>query len=79
MKYKNKGVTLIEILAVIIISVLLIIGAFALYDKTVNKNKESDLISGIHSIQMSIKNSVGDSLPALSGEASCFIAVARMS
>lgn len=57
---KNKGVTLIEVLAVIIIGVLLIIGSFTLYDKSVNKNKEGDLISGIHSIQMNVKNSIND-------------------
>lgn len=60
MKIRNKGVTLIEVLAVIIIGILLIVGAFTLYDKSVNKNKESDLLSGINYIQMNIKNSINN-------------------
>lgn len=54
LKIKNKGVTLLEVLAVVIVSTILIIGAFTFYQATTSKKAEQDIISSIASLQMVI-------------------------
>lgn len=53
---KQKGVTLIEVLAVIIIGVLIIVGAFTLYGKAQSKQNENATMTGIMSIQANVRD-----------------------
>lgn len=53
---KQKGVTLIEVLAVIIIGVLIIVGAFTLYGNAQNKQSENATMTGIMSIQANARD-----------------------
>jgi prepilin-type N-terminal cleavage/methylation domain-containing protein len=53
---KQKGVTLIEVLAVIIIGVLIIVGAFTLYGNAQSKQNENATMTGIMSIQANVRD-----------------------
>lgn len=53
---KQKGVTLIEVLAVVIIGVLIIVGAFTLYGNAQNKQSENATMTGIMSIQANARD-----------------------
>lgn len=53
---KQKGVTLIEVLAVIIIGVLIIVGAFTLYGNAQSKQNENATMTGIMSIQANARD-----------------------
>ena len=52
----QKGVTLIEVLAVVIIGVLIIVGAFTLYGNAQNKQSENATMTGIMSIQANTRD-----------------------
>lgn len=53
---KQKGVTLIEVLAVVIIGVLIIVGAFTLYGNAQSKQNENATMTGIMSIQANVRD-----------------------
>jgi prepilin-type N-terminal cleavage/methylation domain-containing protein len=53
---KQKGVTLIEVLAVVIIGVLIIVGAFTLYGNAQSKQNENATMTGIMAIQANVRD-----------------------
>lgn len=55
-KTKQAGVTLIEALSVILIGILLLVGGLALYGNTQSKQRESELISSIMTIQTNVRD-----------------------
>lgn len=56
LKTKNKGITLLEVLAVVIVSTIFIVGAFTFYQATTDKKAEQDIISSVASLQMVIND-----------------------
>jgi type II secretory pathway pseudopilin PulG len=60
-KLKQGGVTLLEVLAVIIISILLSIGAFSLYTSSQDKKQEQDTITAITTLRLLIQDSYSGS------------------
>lgn len=55
-KTKQAGVTLIEALSVILIGILLLVGGLALYGNTQSKQRESELVSSIMTIQTNVRD-----------------------
>lgn len=57
---KEKGVTLLEVLAVVIIGILIMVGSFFLYNKINNTSKDNQVMSSIMSIKLDIHNIYGN-------------------
>lgn len=53
---RQRGVTLMEVLAVMIIGLLMIIGAFTLYSTTQNKQREGDILTAMMTLQTNIRD-----------------------
>lgn len=59
-KKKQTGVTLLEVLSVIIIGILIVVGSFYLYSKVSNQKKDSQIGSYIMSLRLDINNIYGN-------------------
>ena len=52
----QKGVTLLEVLAVVIIGILIIVGAFTLYGNAQNKQRENDVMTSLLTLQTNVRD-----------------------
>lgn len=53
---REKGVTLLEVLAVVIIGILIIVGAFTLYGSAQDKQRENDVMTSLLTIQTNVRD-----------------------
>jgi type II secretory pathway pseudopilin PulG len=52
----QRGVTLLEVLAVVIIGILIVVGAFTLYGNAQNKQRENDVMTSLLTLQTNIRD-----------------------
>ena len=52
----QKGVTLLEVLAVVIIGILIVVGAFTLYGNAQNKQRENDVMTSLLTLQTNVRD-----------------------
>lgn len=53
---REKGVTLLEVLAVVIIGILIVVGAFTLYGSAQDKQRESDVMTSLLTLQTNVRD-----------------------
>lgn len=53
---KEKGVTLLEVLAVVIIGILIVVGAFTLYGNVQDKQRENDVMTSLLTLQTNVRD-----------------------
>lgn len=53
---REKGVTLLEVLAVVIIGILIVVGAFTLYGSAQDKQRENDVMTSLLTIQTNVRD-----------------------
>lgn len=58
-KKQEKGVTLLEVLAVVIIGILIVVGSFYLYNNISNQKKDSQIMSSVMALRLGINNVYG--------------------
>lgn len=53
---REKGVTLLEVLAVVIIGILIVVGAFTLYGSAQDKQRENDVMTSLLTLQTNVRD-----------------------